>query len=339
MKAFEILGGQGRASLKAVERRDPQPAAGEVLLRVTATALNYRDLMIAGGLYPALSPEPVIPLSDGVGEVLAVGTGVTRFKAGDRVMPTFFPGWQDGRIRAESVVATLGADSDGMLAEFACIDEKALVAAPSSLSDAQAATLPCAGVTAWNALYVTANLKPGDSVLLLGTGGVSNWALQLARATGLRAIVTSSSDAKLERARALGASATVNYRQTPDWDKAVLDLTGGAGVDAVLEVGGEGTLQKSLNATAAGGTVAVIGGVAGFGGTPLAPFSLIGGAKRIAGIFVGSRRMLEDLSVLVELAGIQPVVDRSFDFDQAPEAYACLESGQHFGKVVIAGAK
>jgi NADPH:quinone reductase-like Zn-dependent oxidoreductase len=221
-----------------------------------------------------------------------------------------------------------------MLAEEVVLHEEALVAIPAHLSYAEAATLPCAAVTAWNALFVEGGLRAGDSVLLLGTGGVSISALQLAKAAGLQTIITSSSDAKLERARALGAAATINYRTMPEWQDEVLRLTDGRGVDLVLEVGGQGTLTRSIASTRMGGTVAIIGGVSGFGGE-LNPFALIGGAKRLVGIFVGSRSMLEDLNRFLGITGVHPVVDRAFPLHQAREAYTYLKKGEHFGKVVI----
>jgi NADPH:quinone reductase-like Zn-dependent oxidoreductase len=267
--------------------------------------------------------------------VAAVGAAVTRFKPGDRVLNTYFPLWTAGDPTPENTAVSFGAHVDGVLAEEFVVHEDALVHVPSHLDYAEAATLACAGTTAWNALFVAGGLKPGDSVLLLGTGGVSIWALQLARAAGLRTIITSSSDAKLERTRAHGAEAAINYRKTPDWQHEVLRLTGGRGVDLVVEVVGEGTLSRSLAATRMGGTVAVIGGVTGFGATPVEPLALITGAKRLAGMFVGSRAMLEDLCRFVEVARIRPVVDSVFAFDRAPDAYAHLDAGQHFGKVVI----
>jgi NADPH:quinone reductase-like Zn-dependent oxidoreductase len=249
-------------------------------------------------------------------------------------MTSFFPDWVDGAPTPEKTANPLGAIADGVLAEEVVLHEEALVAIPAHLSHIEAATLPCAGVTAWNALFVEGGLRAGDSVLLLGTGGVSILALQLAKAAGLRTIVTSSSDEKLERALGLGASATINYTTTPEWQDEVLRLTDGRGVDLVLEVGGQGTLTRSIASTLMGGTVAIIGGVSGFGGE-LNPFALIGGAKRLSGIFVGSRGMLEDLSRFLSVAEIHPVVDRVFPFAQAREAYTHLERAGHFGKLVI----
>ena len=225
-----------------------------------------------------------------------------------------------------------------MLAERVAVHEDGLVHAPAHLSDAEAATLTCAGVTAWNALFPVGRLKPGQTVVLLGTGGVSIWGLQLARAAGVRTIITSSSDEKLQRARTLGADATVNYRSTPEWQDEVLRLTGGEGAQVVLEVGGQGTLTRSIASTAMDGTVAIIGGVSGFGATAVSPRELISGAKRLAGVFVGSRRMFEDLNRVVVHSQIKPVVDRVFAFDEAAEAFQHLRDGKHFGKLVISVA-
>lgn len=334
MKAYRIRAGAGIDSLALAEEASAPLGAGQVRVRVRAVSLNYRDLMIAGGSYPTRGERPVIPASDAVADVVELGPGATRWRLGERVATSFFPHWHAGPASAENTRAPFGADADGVLAQEIVVSQDSVFAVPAHLDDAQAATLTCAGVTAWNALFVEAGLRPGQSVLLLGTGGVSIWGLQLAKAAGLRAIVTSSSDAKLERARALGADAAINYRTHPQWQDEALRLTGGRGVDAVLEVGGAGTLARSIGATAMNGTVAIIGGVSGFGGE-FDPFALITGGKRLSGIYVGSRAMGEDLARFVEVNAIAPVVDRSFAFEQAREAYRYLESGSHFGKVVV----
>lgn len=334
MKAYQIKAGQQIGGLEQVRRSIVAPTAHEVQVRIHAVSLNFRDLMIADGKYLSTGDGAVIPCSDGAGEVIAVGAQVARFRVGDRVMTSFFPDWIDGAPTPEKTANPLGATVDGVLAEEVVLHEEALVTIPAHLSYTEAATLPCAGVTAWNALFVEGGLRAGDSVLLLGTGGVSILALQLAKAAGLRTIVTSSSDEKLERARSLGASATINYKSTPEWQDEVLRLTEGRGVDLVLEVGGQGTLTRSIVSTRMGGTVAIIGGVSGFGGD-FNPFALIGGAKRLSGIFVGSRRMLEDLNRFLSVTEIRPVVDRVFPFAQAREAYTHLERAGHFGKLVI----
>lgn len=336
MKAYQIMAGQQIAGLKPIQRSISAPTAHEVQVRIHAVSLNYRDLMIADGKYLSTGDAPVIPCSDGAGEVIAIGAEVTRFRVGDRVAASFFPNWIHGAPTAQNTAGALGATVDGMLAEEVVLLERALVAIPAHLTYAEAATLPCAGVTAWNSLFVEGKLRAGDSVLLLGTGGVSIWALQLAKAAGLRTIITSSSDEKLERARGLGASATINYKTTPEWQEEVLRFTAGRGVDLVLEVGGQGTLTHSMASVRMGGTVAIIGGVSGFGfGGDLNPFALIGGAKRLSGIFVGNRCMFEDLNRFVSVTEIHPVVDRVFPFSQARDAYTHLEKAGHFGKVVI----
>jgi NADPH:quinone reductase-like Zn-dependent oxidoreductase len=334
MQAYQIQAGQQIAGLERVKRHISEPAAHEVRIRVHAVSLNYRDLMVVQGTYRLASDKPVIPCSDGAGEIVAIGAGVTRFRVGDRVVASFFPNWVNGAPTPSNTAVSLGAGVDGMLAEEVVLHDEAVVAIPAHLSYVEAATIPCAGVTAWNALFVEGGLRAGDSVLLLGTGGVSIWALQLAKAAGLRSIITSSSDEKLERARALGASATINYQTTLEWQDEVMQQTGGRGVDLVLEVGGQGTLTRSISSTKMGGTVAIIGGVSGFGGE-LNPFALIGGAKRLSGIFVGNRTMFEDLNRFLEVANIHPVVDRVFPFHQVREAYAHLERAGHFGKIVI----
>ena len=334
MQAYQIKTGQQIAGLERVERSPAALAAHQVLVQVHAVSLNYRDLMIAEGNYSSVGETAVVPCSDGAGEVIAVGAQVTRFAVGDRVAAAFFPQWIDGAPTKQNTADALGGGVDGMLAEQVVLHEEALVAIPPHLSYVEAAAIPCAGVTAWNALFVEGGLRAGDSVLLLGTGGVSIWALQLAKAAGLRTIITSSSDAKLERARALGASATINYHTFPEWQDEVLRLTDGRGVDLVLEVGGKGTLTRSIASAGMGGTVAIIGGVSGFGGE-FNPFALIGGAKRLSGIYVGSRRMFEDLNRFLSVTEIHPAVDRVFPFQQAREAYTYLKQAGHFGKVVI----
>lgn len=337
MLAYQILPGQNIDGLQCVDLPQRALGAGEVRVKVHAASLNFRDLAVASGNYIADVDDPIIPCSDGAGEVVEAGPGVKRFKPGDRVVAAFFPCWIDGASTPDKIRHALGGDIDGMLAQEVCMDESALVGIPDGVDYVDAATLPCAGVTAWNAMFVTHGVKPGDTVLLLGTGGVSILGLQLARAAGLRIVITSSSDEKLRRARELGAHHTINYRSTPEWHEEVLRATGGAGADIVLEVGGQGTVNRSVAAAAMNGTVAVIGGVSGFGGE-VNPAALLAGAKRLAGVYVGSRCMLENLLRFVQVAAVKPVVDRVFTFDQAREAYRYMESGSHFGKVVVAVA-
>lgn len=334
MLVYKIRPGAGIASLERSETPSRTLGADEVRVRIHAVSLNYRDLMVAKGSYRVSSDQPVVPVSDAAGEVIETGPAVTRFQGGDRVATCFFPNWMDGEPTPEKTAGALGAASDGALAEEVVQDEQSLVLMPSSLDYVHAATLTCAGLTAWNALFLAGSLKPGDSVLLLGTGGVSIWALQLAKAAGLRGIITSSSDAKLEKAKVLGADTAINYRSVPEWQEEVLRQTGGRGVDLALEVGGRETLARSVNATRMGGSIAVIGGVSGFGGE-FQPFELIGGARKLIGIYVGHRAALEQLIRFVDFAAIKPVVDRVFPFDEAIQAYEHLESGRHFGKVVI----
>jgi NADPH:quinone reductase-like Zn-dependent oxidoreductase len=303
-------------------------------VRVRAASLNHRDLYIARGGYPgATATRDTVPLSDGAGEVIGVGAGVTRFKPGDRVAATFFVGWADGPPKPDPRPAR-GVPADGMLAELVVARADDAVLVPPHLSHEEAATLPCAGVTAWHALVHAGRLQPGETVLVLGSGGVSVIALQLAVAAGARVIMTSSSDEKLERGRALGAHAGINYRRTPEWDAEVLALTGGRGVDHVVEVGGPGTLARSFNAVAYAGHVELIGFVAGREGDT-SPQPLVRKGAHLHGIYVGSRAMFEELNAALEVNRITPVVDRVFSFDEAVDAYRCLASGAHFGKIVV----
>jgi NADPH:quinone reductase-like Zn-dependent oxidoreductase len=335
MQSYFIQRGAGISGLEL--RSHPQEPLGpnEIRVAMRAVALNYRDLLVARAEYMNAGGEPLIPCSDGAGEVLAVGAQVTRFRIGDRVAAAFYPSWIDGEPTLDKVARGLGGGRHGVLAREVVLHEDAWFAIPPHLSYVEAATLPCAGVTAWNALFVAGRLERGDSILILGTGGVAIWALQLATAAGLHAIVTSSDDGKLERARALGAHATINYRVQPEWHGRVLQLTDGRGVDLVLEIGGRDTLKRSLAATRVGGTIAMIGGVGGGFGGELEPFALIARAQRLTGILIGSRAMAEDLSRFVAAVGLHPVVDRVFDFRHAREAYGYLEAAQHVGKVVI----
>jgi NADPH:quinone reductase-like Zn-dependent oxidoreductase len=336
MRAYQILPGAGIDGLQCVDFPERELGTGEVRVRVRAVSLNYRDLMVASGNYLVNVDDPIVPCSDGAGDVLAVGPGVRRVQVGDRVAASFFPYWHDGPAAPDKIRHALGGDIDGMLAEEVILPEDALARIPASMSFIDAATMPCAGVTAWNAIFESSNaVRPGDTVLLLGTGGVSVLGLQLARAAGLQTIITSSSDAKLQRARDLGATHTINYRTYPEWQEEVLRATRGAGAQVVLEVGGQGTVNRSIAAAAMGGSVAIIGGVSGFGGE-VNPASLLAGAKRLVGIYVGSRTMLEKVLGFAASSGVQPVVDRVFGFDAAAEAYRYMESGSHVGKVVVA---
>jgi NADPH:quinone reductase-like Zn-dependent oxidoreductase len=313
--------------------------SGEVRVRIHAVALNHRDLMVARGTARAAG-RPIVPASDAAGEVIGVGSGVTGLHVGDRVISSFFPQWLAGAATHANTAAALGGSLDGVLAEEVVLPAGAWVRAPAHLDAVEAATLTCAGVTAWHALQGLDPIPAGGSVALLGTGGVSVWALQIAKAAGHRVIITSSDDAKLERARALGADATLNYRRTPDWGAAVRELNGGEGVDRVLDIGGPATLAHSIAAVRTGGTVAVIGRLTGNAPAQFDPAELFGGNKRLAGVMVGSHAMTDDLARFAERARLRPVVDRVFDFEDARQAYDYLAGAGHFGKVVIrVGAK
>lgn len=333
MKAYQVTPGEGIPSLKQIERPVRAPGPHEVQVGVRAVSLNYRDTIIPKFNYFG-EARPLVPCSDGAGEVLAVGAAVKRFKPGDRVAGTFFQDWMDGPVTLAETMTALGGGVDGMLAQQVVLNENGLVPVPQAYTYAEAACLPCAAVTAWNALFVEGGIRPGDTVVVLGTGGVSVWGLQLAKAAGMRVIATSSSDDKLKRLRELGADETINYKTTPDWHGAVIKATGRRGADLVLEVGGADTLGKSVAATRYGGVIAVIGGVSGFA-TQFEVAPLLLGAKSMKGIYVGSRKMFEDLNRFVTAQKIKPVVDQVFGFEQAPAAYAHLEAARHFGKIVI----
>lgn len=334
MKLYEIRDGFGLDKLVAAERPDPVPGPMQVRVRVKATSLNYRDLMMVEGRYNPRQKLPLVPNSDGAGVVDAVGPGVTRVKPGDRVMSLFAQAWLAGEPSRAVQASTLGGPLDGALADTMVLHEDGVVPTPSHLTDEEASTLPCAAVTAWSALVTQGGLKAGDTVLLQGTGGVSIFALQLARMMGARVILTSSRDDKLERARALGAHEGINYVTTPDWDKAARTLTGGTGVDHVVEVGGAGTFEKSLRAVRLGGTVSVIGILSGGAGS-MALTPILMGNLRVQGVFVGHRQSFEALNRALTLHAVRPVVDRVFPFAEARAAFEHLKSGAHFGKVVI----
>jgi NADPH:quinone reductase-like Zn-dependent oxidoreductase len=320
-------------ALKEIAR--PAPQANQVAIRVHAVALNRRDLMMRAGRYGIGGTQAGgVPISDGAGEVVAVGPGVTRFKVGDRVAGIFFEHWIDGAPSAEVLATARGGNAGGMLSEVVVADPASLVAIPSHLSYEEAATLPCAGVTAWVGLFKRGKIEPGQFVLLEGTGGVSVFGLQFAKAAGAKPIITSSSDAKLARARELGAFGTVNYRANPDWQNEVRKLTGGAGVDQVLEVGGQDTLPKALQALAYGGHIAVIGGLSGFA-SDVPVGALMGLAAQVTGIYVGSRADFEAMNAFISEHKIKPVVDRVFELKDAPAAFAAMDEGEFFGKIVI----
>ena len=319
MRAFVFEDRFSLDALKLAERPEPQPGPGQALVRVRANSLNYRDLVVASGGYGRHGKLPLIPLSDGAGEVVEVGAQVTRVKPGERVAAIFMQSWLAGALTEDSTKSALGGAIDGMLAEYVVVDAEGLVPIPQHLSYAEAATLPCAAVTAWHALVAEGGIRAGDSVLVLGTGGVSIFALQFARLHGARVIATSSSDDKLARAIGLGASDGINYRQTPEWGRRVLELTGGAGVDHVIEVGGAGTLPQSFRAVRYGGRISLIG-VLSDPGAAVDPRPLLMKGARLQGIYVGSREMFEAMNRAISLAALRPVVDRVFPFVEAPEA-------------------
>jgi len=335
MRAYEVQDQDSNYDgVVQVDRDRPEPAADEALVRIRACSLNYRDLAIANAdmVYPG-ADLPVVPLSDGAGEVVAVGDDVERLREGDRVATTFAPDWIDGPATPERVARSTGGNVDGALAEYVTFPARSLAILPEYLSVEEGATLPCAGLTAWRALVEDGDLRAGESVLALGTGGVSTFALQFATAHGASAVVTSSSDEKLERARALGASETVNYETTPEWGQVVHERTGG--VDHVVEVGGPNTLEQSLEAVGIGGHVHLIGVLAGPQGS-VDPGAILGKAARVEGILgVGSRAMFDRMTDAMAAAELRPVVDRTFDFEDGPEAYRYLDGGNHQGKVVV----
>lgn len=333
MRAYELRG-RGLDQLAVVERPRPEPGPGQVRVRIRATSLNYRDLLVAEGRYGRGGLKyPLVPLSDGAGEVVAVGPGVSRLVPGDRVAGNFFQNWVDGPFRKENAATALGGAIDGVLAEEVIFEEAAAVKFPAALSFEEAATLPCAAVTAWVGLQ-QGGLAAGQSVLAMGTGGVSIFALQLAKAAGARVLLTSSSDEKLERGRRLGADATVNYRTTPDWDRVAREWTGGRGVDQLLEVGGAGTLPLSLRAVREGGHISLVGLLTGEMADREAARKNDRGV-RVDAVYVGSVRHFEEMNREIERAGLKPVIDRVFPFEEARQAYEYLRSGAHFGKVVI----
>jgi NADPH:quinone reductase-like Zn-dependent oxidoreductase len=333
MKVYEVRE-FGIENLALVDRDEPKAAASEVVVKFHAASLNYRDLMFVQGVYNPKAKLPAVPFSDAAGEVVATGSNVTRWKVGDRVCPIFTQGWIEGEPSMQKNRMTLGAGAmDGVLREYGAFDENGLVKIPEHLSFEEAATLPCAAVTAWNALVDSGRLKAGDTVLALGTGGVSIFALQIAKLHGARVIITSSSDEKLEKAKELGADETINYKSAPDWDKEVLNRTNRIGVDHVIEVGGSGTLSKSLNSARVGGHVALIGVLAS--GGDFNPLTVLMKGVRLHGIFVGSRQMFEDMNRAIIANRVKPVIDKTFAFEEAREALKYMESGSHFGKIVI----
>lgn len=334
MRQYQLFKSDTGYQPQLVEVAKPVVEAGQVLIRVRAASINFRDYTIASTGVLKEKTQGLVPFSDGAGEVEAIGAGVTHWKVGDRVTPNFFPHWVNGRFDMRYHQAALGGTHPGMLSEYALLPESALVPVPTHLSLEEASTLPCAALTAWHGLFERGRLQPGETVLTGGTGGVSIFALQLAKAAGARVIITSSSDEKLARARALGADETINYKTTPDWDQAALHLTGGRGVDHVVETGGAETYQKSIRAVAAGGNIHQLGILSG---AVLQPnlFGLQLKNATIHGLYVGSVEMFKRMNSFLTNHRIQPVVDRVFDFEHALEAYQLMSLGGHFGKIVI----
>jgi NADPH:quinone reductase-like Zn-dependent oxidoreductase len=335
LRVYELQDAGGIDSLKLLERPVPQPGPGEILVRIRAMTLNYRDLVTLKGGYGSRQKIPLIPVSDAAGTVEAIGSGVNGFKPGDRVVNGFFPNWLGGEPSEQKFSRTPGGRADGVLCEYRVFPQRALFHVPAHLSDAAAAALPCAGLTAWSAVVKFGGLHPGSTVLTQGTGGVSLFALQFAKLSGARVIATSSSEEKIAKLRKLGADATINYKTAPEWGKAARALTEDRGVDLVVEVGGAGTLNESIRATRFGGTLAMIGVLAGPANDLRLPLVVMQ-QLRLQGVTVGSLEDFGNMLDGVALHRMQPVVDKVFPFEQARDAFAYLASGRHFGKVAIA---
>jgi len=332
MKVAAVKKPGGPGNLIIEDRPSPEPGPGEVLIRVRASSLNYHDFVVVMGGIP--TEDGRIPMSDGAGEVVSVGDGVTRFQKGDRVLSTFFPNWRDGGAMLDKLIGVPGDHIDGFAAEHVVMPAEALTRMPNGYSFREAATLPCAALTAWRGMFVEGNVKPGDWVLTQGTGGVSIFALQFAKAVGARVIATSSSDAKLERLQALGADHVINYKDTPDWGRAAKALTGGRGVDEVVEIGGPGTMAQSIAAARIGGHISLIGVLTGVSGeVPTA--ALFSANLTVSGITVGSRQDQEDMIAAIETSDIRPVLDQDFPLDEIAGAFAHQASQKHFGKITL----
>jgi NADPH:quinone reductase-like Zn-dependent oxidoreductase len=332
MRAFEIQE-FGIDNLKLVNHDVPRPGSGEVLVQLRAASLNFRDLMVTEGQYNPKLKRPMIPLSDGIGVVTEIGPGVTRFKTGDRVAGIFMQEWIEGPVNRVKAKSALGGAIQGVLAEYRTFHEDGLVPVPEYLSDVEAACLPCAGVTAWHALFEERPPNPGDTVLIQGTGGVSIFALQFTTAAGLRSVVISSSNEKLERARQLGATHTLNYRDEPEWDKSVLSLLPD-GVDCVVEVGGVDTIARSLKTVRMGGMIAVIGALTG-AAPSIDPRAILMNTIQVQGIYVGSRSMFERMNRALELRQIRPIVHRVFPWLEVREAMKFMKAQSHLGKICL----
>ena len=333
MQAWEIISGDGVDALNLNEREIPIPSPGQVRVRMNANSINYRDLITIEGAGARKLPFPTIPNSDGAGVVTAIGKGV-KLQEGDRVTSCFFEEWTAGEIGASIMASALGGARQGVLAEEVVLPEHGVIPTPTSLTDEEAATLPCAALTAWHALTLPRPVKAGETVLLLGTGGVSVFAQQFCSIMGARTIVTSSSDDKLEKMKALGASEIINYQTNPEWDAITLELTGGSGVDRVVEVGGPGTFDRSVNAVRVGGIIGLIGVLTGVSGATN-PTPIMAKSVTVKGIYVGSRAMFADMNRAIETHKLKPVIDQIFDFKDARSAYHTMRGAKHFGKLVI----
>lgn len=335
MRTYEIHGDWGLANLRLTTRPDPQPGPGEVLLKMQASSLNYRDLVVLEGGYGSFTGSlPIVPLSDGAGEVVAVGDGVRRVAVGDRVCPMFFRDWIGGEPDLARLTQSLGGPLDGTMSDYMCVPESAVSRVPAAFGPEQAACLPCAGVTAWRALAVLSATRPGEHVLIQGSGGVALFALQFARLFGAHITVISSSDEKIERLRAMGADAAINYVRTPEWARATREITGGRGYDQIIELGGEKTLPQSLRCIRPGGTISMIGVLSG-GALQASLGHIVTRQVRMQGITVGNRDDFEQMCRAIEQHGVAPVIDRTFAFEELVPAFERLKSGRQFGKICI----
>ncbi|MBB6733841.1 zinc-dependent alcohol dehydrogenase family protein [Cohnella zeiphila] len=335
MKAYWIEGGFGFDHIKETDRPIPSPGPGQALIRMKAVSLNSRDIGVIEGFYEPRRTKPLIPVSDGVGEVVALGEGASKFRVGERVAAIFTQSWTVGEPTQANWTSTLGSPLDGLLAEYAVLSEDGLVRVPEHLTDEEAAALPCAGVTAWHAIVEEGKVGAGDTVVVQGTGGVSLFALQFAKLQGARVIVASGSDEKLERAKSLGADYGINYKRTPDWDRAVLEYTGGTGADHIVDVGGGTTLNRSVSALKVGGQISIVGILSGSAVEDFAIVPAIIRKARLQAINVGSRAMFEKMNLAIAQHRLRPVIDRTFPFERSLEALRHLASGSYFGKICI----
>lgn len=332
MRLVRLRAPGGFENLKLVEEDHPEPGPGELLVRIRASSLNFHDDMVVVGKIPCADGR--IPMTDGAGEVTSVGENVDEFKVGDKVVGTFWPHWVAGEMTPATRRDIPGDNIDGYARDYVCMPSHAFTKAPAGYTYIEAATLPCAGVTAWRGLVVCGQVKPGDTVLILGTGGVSLFALQFAKAAGARVLATSSSDEKLEKLKRLGADAVINYQTVPDWGQKAKDLTDGRGVDHVIEVGGPGTLTQSITACRTGGHIALIGVLTGFAGE-VATGAMLSNQIRISALSVGSRADQEDMIRAITANQLKPVIDRRFQLQEIVAAFKYFESQKHFGKVCL----